>query len=274
MPELPEVETTRQGIAPAIEGHRIKEIIIRHPRLRWPIPPEITTVFKGQLLKTIDRRAKYLLLKTKVGTLILHLGMSGRIHILPSDTPPKKHDHVDIIFDHDLCLRFTDPRRFGCLLWTADDPEKHSLLAHLGPEPLSAEFNARYWYKIMQQYQQPIKQLLMNSERVVGVGNIYANEALFLAGIHPKRNPQTLTEIEAKNLVAAVKKVLKQAIRAGGTTFRDFRQSDGKPGYFQQKLLVYGKANQPCVSCGQLLIDSRLGGRSTVFCSYCQPFIS
>ncbi len=274
MPELPEVETCRQGLIPHILHHTISNVIVRNPNLRWPIPAKLKHHLQHQKITAITRRGKYLLFTlSSSATLLLHLGMSGRIRIVPIETPIQKHDHVDIILDNGTCIRFNDSRRFGSLLWTDADPMQHSLLIQLGPEPLEANFNANYLHTILIKRSQAIKLAIMDSHTVVGVGNIYANEALFLSGIHPHRPAKSLTKNECQHLVKNIKKVLQAAIKAGGTTLRDFISVDGKPGYFQQTLLVYGRAGEPCTQCGTVLQESRLGQRSTVFCLTCQPNI-
>ncbi len=270
MPELPEVETTRRGIEPHLQAHKVTEVIIRRSKLRWPIPTEITRRLVGQSFTAIQRRAKYLLLETPVGTLIIHLGMSGRLRINPLDTPLNKHDHVDILLSNNSLLRYTDPRRFGAILWTEQDPHLHPLLKNLGPEPLSAQFNAAYLFKYSRKRQLNIKQLLMDSKAVVGVGNIYANEALFQSGIHPLKPAKELDKVACTKLVSAVKAILKKAIAAGGTTLKDFISADGKPGYFKQELLVYGRENQACLTCHENLKRIVIGQRATVFCEGCQ----
>lgn len=271
MPELPEVEVSRLGIAPWMEGVVVEKVVIRHPRLRWPIPSEIH-LLEGQPLHSVERRAKYLLLRSTLGTAILHLGMSGHLRILPIGTPPEKHDHVDLELANGKLLRFHDPRRFGALLWTTDDPHQHPLLKSLGPEPLTDAFTADYLWQRSRKPRCAIKPWLMDNQVVVGIGNIYANEALFMAHIHPKRAVNSLTAEESLALVMAVKKVLARAITQGGTTLRDFMRIDGKSGYFVQELLVYGRAGQACQVCAHPLEELRLGQRSSVFCPICQPF--
>ena len=269
MPELPEVETCRRGITPYLLNQRVESIIIRQPKLRWPIPKTIQNMC-GQIINHISRRGKYLLFNTNTGSAILHLGMSGRLHLLKQKIEAKKHDHVDICMENGACLRFCDPRRFGALLWTETEPQQHPLLVKLGPEPLSNNFNTDYLYTKAQKSKRPIKLLIMDSQIVVGVGNIYANEALFQAGIHPRRMSQRIAKRRIKVLVSAIKAVLKKAIKAGGTTLRDFHASDGKPGYFQQKLQIYGRAQQSCIICHTTIKIIRLGQRSTFYCSNCQ----
>lgn len=269
MPELPEVEVTRMGIEPHIKGRQIKQVIVRNGSLRWPVPEDVQLLV-GQAVRSVKRRAKYLLVKTDVGTAILHLGMSGKLCVIAADTPLLKHDHIDILFDNDTVLRFNDPRRFGAFLWHEDEQEPHSLLAHLGPEPFESKFNAEYLYEMSRGKQSAVKQFIMDNKVVVGVGNIYANEALFKAGIHPKRAAGNIGKKRYEALVPIIVETLKRAIEQGGTTLKDFAQADGKPGYFAQELMVYGRKGEPCVKCEAPLKEIRLGQRSTVFCSDCQ----
>lgn len=270
MPELPEVETARSGIEPHLVKQTISQVIIRHSQLRWPIAANLAENLVGQTIKQVARRGKYLLLYMTTGCLIIHLGMSGKLRILTKAEPPQKHDHCDIILKNGMMLRYNDPRRFGAILWTTTEPLKHILLNALGKEPLSATFNKNYLFALTRNKSASIKQIIMDGKIVVGVGNIYASESLFLAKILPTRSASSLTEQECAHLVNAIKKVLKQAIAAGGTTLKDFLKSDGKPGYFSQKLLVYGKANRPCSNCGQPIQIIKLGQRATYFCSHCQ----
>ena len=271
MPELPEVETTRQGIQPYLQGQEISKVVIRHRGLRWPIPDGLETLLKGQTVHQITRRAKYLLLRCDTGTLIIHLGMSGRLRVLDNDDHIGKHDHVDIFSGNGYVLRFTDPRRFGAVLWTTDDPNLHPLIAHLGPEPLSDAFDTDYLYQRSRGRSTAIKPFIMNGEIVVGVGNIYANEALYLAGIHPAKSAGKISKTKMVLLVEKIKFVLNKAVQAGGTTLRDFRKSDGKPGYFAQELSVYGREGEPCICCGQPIQCIRQAQRATYFCRQCQP---
>jgi len=275
MPELPEVETVRRGIAPYIVGRSIKDVIVRDRRLRWPVTAGLKKKCSGSNVTGVDRRGKYLLLSLSEknefnGTLLIHLGMSGRLRIIPDQQVPKKHDHVDFIFEEGLILRYTDPRRFGAVLWVKGDPLQHKLLATLGPEPLEKSFDARYLLEKASHRKVCVKSFIMDSHIVVGVGNIYANEALFDSGIHPLRESCTLTLKDWNNLVKAIKKVLKFAIKAGGTTLRDFVSAEGKSGYFQQELSVYGRGSMPCVFCKSILKEVRVGQRSTVYCPRCQ----
>lgn len=270
MPELPEVETTLRGILPHIVHETIINVIIRHPQLRWPIPVNIKTILKNEMIQSVTRRGKYLLLQMTQGTVIIHLGMSGVLRILTPETPAGKHDHVDLIFANNKCLRLRDPRRFGAFLWTMEDPLAHPLLRQLGPEPFSQVFTADYLWQRAQKRQVAIKNFLMDSKTVVGVGNIYAAEVLFQAGIHPevKASQVSLTQYEA--VVAAIKKILKAAIKQGGTTLKDFVNSEGGKGYFSVHLSVYGRGKKPCLKCNTVLKEIRQGQRSTVFCPECQ----
>lgn len=270
MPELPEVETTRRGIVKLIRHKTIKQVIIRQPKLRWQVPLNLITDLPGSQILQIKRRGKYLLIKTTVGWIIIHLGMSGSLRVLTQPNHHQKHDHVDIIFTDNSCLRYTDPRRFGSIHWTTQDPLQHPLLKSLGPEPLSSTFNGDYLYEKSRNRTIPIKSFLMNSQVVVGVGNIYANEALFLAQISPLKPAGTLSKRKYQHLSQAIQTVLAQAIHAGGTTLKDFYQSDGKPGYFKQKLNIYGKDNQPCPRCAKSIKKIILNQRASYYCPRCQ----
>ncbi|MDD4914288.1 MAG: bifunctional DNA-formamidopyrimidine glycosylase/DNA-(apurinic or apyrimidinic site) lyase [Methylococcales bacterium] len=270
MPELPEVETSRAGIAPHIEQKCFKSVIVRESRLRWPVPALLETTLAGLCLESVNRRGKYLLLTTSRGTLILHLGMSGNLRITNRQQPAGKHDHVDFVFADDTVLRFNDQRKFGAVLWWPGKIEEHPLLAKLGPEPLSDAFDGNYLQMRAGKRSLPVKCLLMDSHIVVGVGNIYANEALFMAGIHPGRPAGGISPPRYAALVEAVKTVLRQAIDQGGTTLRDFTNAQGKPGYFQQSLNVYGRANQPCPNCEKPLEQIKIAQRASYFCSSCQ----
>lgn len=270
MPELPEVETTRRGVEPAVVGHAIERIEVREPRLRWRVPTELPALAAGQRVQALTRRAKYLLFSLPKGTVILHLGMSGSLRVLPATQAPLLHDHLDFVLDSGQCLRFNDPRRFGCVLWTEADPQTHPLLRSLGPEPLSAEFNGATLARAAQGRRVAIKQLLMNGQVVVGVGNIYASEALFRAGIRPRRAAGRLQREEFDALASAIKQVLKEAIRSGGTTLRDYVNAAGMPGYFRQKLYVYERDDEPCRVCKTPIRSLVQGQRSTYFCSQCQ----
>ncbi len=271
MPELPEVETTCRGIAPHLTGNTISRVIVRQHRLRWPIPANLAKKITHKRIISIERRAKYLLVTLDDNaSLIIHLGMSGSLRLDSPTTQPRKHDHIELHLSNGLCLRYCDPRRFGAWLYVTDDPHRHALLASLGPEPLDKTFSTRYLHDRLNHRKQPIKTLVMDSHIVVGVGNIYANEALFLSGIHPLRQGQSLTADECRLLVQQIKKILRRAIQRGGTTLRDFVGGDGKPGYFAQELLVYGRAGAACHGCKATLEEIRLGQRTTVFCPHCQ----
>lgn len=273
MPELPEVETTRRGVAPHVEGQDVNRIIVRNHRLRWPIPDDLATHLDGHCINSVGRRGKYLLFNTDDGSLLVHLGMSGSLRVLPDDTIVEKHDHVDIVLSNHQCLRFRDPRRFGAVLWQEGDAEQHPLLAELGPEPLSEAFTSDHLHKACRGRSVAIKNLLMNSKVVVGVGNIYANEALFRSGIHPNSPAGHLKPRHCQKLTEEVKSVLAAAIEQGGTTLRDFLQSDGKPGYFQQTLQVYGREGESCFTCQRPVEQMRIGQRSTFFCKHCQKLL-
>jgi len=270
MPELPEVETTRRGIEPHITGEKIVNLIIRNRNLRWPVPKNLEEILTGQFISSLARRAKYIIFQCDTGHILLHLGMSGRIRMLNEVKNPEKHDHVDIEFSNGKTLRFTDPRRFGALLYTADDISTHHLLSHLGPEPLSADFDGKYLAGRAKNRKCPVKNFIMDSKIVVGVGNIYAAEALFSAGIHPQKAAGKIKLSQYETLADTIKIILKNAIKKGGTTLKDFSQSDGKPGYFSIELQVYGKQNQPCPCCKTPLKLLKIGQRSTVFCVKCQ----
>ncbi len=270
MPELPEVETTRRGIAQAVTGQRVENVIVREPRLRWRLSDEFAAQLQGQRVCEVRRRAKYLLINFEHGTLILHLGMSGSLRVMKADVAPLKHDHVDLVLDSGLCLRFNDPRRFGSMHYTSDNPNDHPLLRKLAPEPLSDEFDADYLARKAHRRKVAIKQFVMNGNLVVGVGNIYASEALFRAGIRPSRASGRVKLDELVKLVKAIKAVLNDAIRAGGTTLRDYVNADGTPGYFRQKLFVYERAGEPCRKCKSPIKHMRHGQRATYYCPRCQ----
>ena len=270
MPELPEVETTKCGITPHLVARRVIDVVVRQHQLRWQIPQALISQLPGQLIQEVSRRGKYLLINAEKGTLIIHLGMSGHLRILSSKTPAQKHNHVDILLSNNYILRYTDPRRFGSVLWTVEDPLLHPLLVSLGPEPLTKLFNGSYLFKLAQNRQTAIKQFIMDSHVVVGVGNIYANEALFLAGINPMQLAKHISLESYSQLARTIKKVLSAAIKSGGTTIRNFLGSEGKPGYFAQQLFVYGRAGERCKKCKTILEEIRLVQRSTVFCPKCQ----
>lgn len=273
MPELPEVETTRAGIAPFLCGQTFAQVLIRQPKLRWPVNPDLARLLVGQTVSTVARRGKYLLLHTSAGVLIMHLGMSGslRVYTAGTDTPPQKHDHADFTMTNGTVLRFCDPRRFGAIVWFAGAPEHHPLLQHLGPEPLTSSFDAVYLQRALARQKRAIKVALMDHTLVVGVGNIYANEALFYAGINPKRMANSLQSHEYEALVDAIRAVLTQALAAGGSTLRDFVHSDGRSGYFQQQYRVYGRQGQPCFCCASPVQKITQAQRSSFYCPVCQP---
>ncbi len=270
MPELPEVETTRRGIAPHLEQRRISAVQVREYRLRWPVPQGLEQCLPGQRILAVERRAKYLLLRLDQGTLILHLGMSGSLRVLPSATPAEKHDHVDLLLEDDRCLRLRDPRRFGAVLWCTGEPEEHPLLRELGPEPLGSGFNGEHLYRSASGRRVAVKNLIMDSRVVVGIGNIYASEALFQAGIHPQRPCNRIALVRYQRLADAIRQILRRAIARGGTTLRDFSHADGSPGWFALSLKVYGKTGDPCPLCGDPIRQRRIGQRSSFFCARCQ----
>jgi len=270
MPELPEVETTLRGISPHLIGETITHVKIRQPSLRWPVPDNLAQMLTGQVIKLIRRRAKYLLFEVDRGALMIHLGMSGSLRIAATDEPALAHDHVDICLSNGRILRYRDPRRFGSILWIDDEPAHHPLLEKLGPEPLSDSFTGLYLHSLASRRKLAVKSYIMDSHVVVGVGNIYANEALFQSGIRPQRAAGRISLVRYERLVGCIKNVLLDAIRQGGTTLRDFTGGDGQPGYFKNSLRVYGRARQPCTNCGRILMELRLGQRSTVFCANCQ----
>ncbi len=270
MPELPEVEITLRGIAPHLKNRQVANVIIRNPRLRWPIPGNLPELLHGQNIRGLQRRAKYLLITFDHGTLILHLGMSGSLRILPTATPAAKHDHFDLELDNGRSLRLRDPRRFGAVLWHSGDVAQHPLLAALGQEPLKTAFNGEYLHRATRRRSTAIKLALMDSHLVVGVGNIYANEALFRAGIRPQLAANKLSLLRCQRLAQSIKDVLQEAIRQGGSTLRDFVHSDGSSGYFQQNYFVYGRTGEPCRVCGTAIRQIRQGQRSTFYCTACQ----
>jgi len=269
MPELPEVETTRRGIRPHILGQRLLGVVVRQPRLRWPVPVRLRQSISGQRLLEVGRRAKYLLLELERGTLLIHLGMSGSLRILPLDTPAGAHDHLDLLFP-DCLLRLRDPRRFGAVLWTREPVAQHRLIRHLGPEPLDPCFDGATLQHRATGRRVAVKNLIMDGRVVVGVGNIYANEALFMSGINPARACNRISRQRYDRLAENIKQVLGAAIQRGGTTLRDFQQEDGRPGYFAQELLVYGKQGQACPRCDAPILQRRIGQRSSFYCRYCQ----
>ncbi len=270
MPELPEVETTCRGIAPHITGQIVEQVTIRNPSLRWPITANLDQTLPGLSIQAVSRRAKYLLFSTAAGTMLIHLGMSGSLRIVSRDLPPGKHDHVDFVFTNGTVLRFNDPRRFGAVLWTQAPAEAHPLLKDLGPEPLLDGFSGELLYSLSRTRKVPVKSFIMDSHIVVGVGNIYANEALFMAGILPTRQAGKVSLARYQQLADRIRVVLQHSIDQGGTTLRDFVNEAGNPGYFKQQLRVYGRTGQPCINCRQPLTEVRLANRSTVFCNHCQ----
>ncbi|HXV39358.1 MAG TPA: bifunctional DNA-formamidopyrimidine glycosylase/DNA-(apurinic or apyrimidinic site) lyase [Steroidobacteraceae bacterium] len=270
MPELPEVETTRRGIEPWLVGRRIERVVVREWRLRWRVPRTLPARVQGTIVRSVGRRAKYLLVGTDAGTLIWHLGMSGSLRILAADSPPLAHDHVDLVLDSGQCLRFNDPRRFGSLLFTAADPARHRLLVALAAEPLAPEFDAGALWRRARGRRASIKSFIMDSRIVVGVGNIYASEALFRAGIRPGVAAGRVSRARMAALVAAIREVLREAITVGGTTLRDYVNPAGMPGYFAQRLFVYERAGRPCRRCGTTIRQFTQGQRSTYWCPRCQ----
>ncbi|HTC45371.1 MAG TPA: bifunctional DNA-formamidopyrimidine glycosylase/DNA-(apurinic or apyrimidinic site) lyase [Steroidobacteraceae bacterium] len=270
MPELPEVETTRRGLEPHLAGQTILRLTVHDHRLRWPVDARLPQTLAGQHVKSVERRAKYLLLRLTHGTVLWHLGMSGSLRIVPSDLPVDLHDHIDLILTSGHTVRFNDPRRFGSVIYVTGDPQAHPLLAKLAPEPFDPAFDAQYLWRISRRRRVSVKQLIMNGQVVTGVGNIYASEVLFRAGIRPRRQSRSLQRDETMRLVAAIRKVLKQAIRVGGTTLRDYVNPQGNPGYFRQKLFVYERAAEPCRNCGTLIRSFTQGQRSTYYCPTCQ----
>ena len=272
MPELPEVETTCRGIAPYSEQKIIQDVIIRDHRLRWPVDAELPKILRLQTIVKISRRAKYLVLDFDHGSLLVHLGMSGSFRVLKKGkiTEPEKHDHIDVVLETGDILRYNDPRRFGSFIWTQAPVGEHALISHLGPEPLSDEFTADYLFTKSRKKTVPAKSWIMDSKVVVGVGNIYANESLFNARIHPLKKAGKLTRKDCERWVLEIKEILSYAIQRGGTTLRDFVGGDGKPGYFAQELAVYGHGGEPCKSCGKPLSERRIAQRATVYCTRCQ----
>ncbi|EAR07448.1 bifunctional DNA-formamidopyrimidine glycosylase/DNA-(apurinic or apyrimidinic site) lyase [Reinekea blandensis] len=266
MPELPEVETTCRGIEPHLNNRTISRVTVRDARLRWPIPPELDDWTRDQRVLGVSRRSKYILIQLERGTLIVHLGMSGSLRVLLDDPTPGKHDHVDVELDNGVRLRYNDPRRFGAWLYTEAPLEQHELIAHLGPEPLTDDFSVDYLWAMSRKRKTKIKSFIMDARIVVGVGNIYANEALFLSGIYPHKLAGKITRAECERLVANIKQVLALAINQGGTTLRDFVGGDGKPGYFAQSLNVYGRSGELCRQCGTVIRELRTNNRSTCFC--------
>ncbi len=269
MPELPEVETTRRGIEPHIVNATISRVVIRERRLRWPVAKEVDLKLPGKRIESVGRRAKYLLLNTNTGSAILHLGMSGSLVVLDQGAPAGVHDHVDIEFDSGLMLRFRDPRRFGSLHWS-EAPLSHALLEKLGPEPLGDDFDGDYLWRKSRGRKVSVKQFIMNAHIVVGVGNIYASEALYLAGINPRRAAGRIASRRYSALADGIREVLSRAIKAGGTTLRDFYGGDGEAGYFKQQLEAYGREDEPCRRCNTPITAIVQGQRTTYYCRQCQ----
>ena len=269
MPELPEVETTLRGIDKALSGQYVARLKVRDSRLRWPVPEDLGLRIEGRRIVSLMRRAKYILIDFEPGSLIWHLGMSGSMRIVDKSTELRKHDHIDMELDNGSVLRYNDPRRFGCLLW-ADNALAHPLLRSLGPEPLSEVFDGNYLYQKSRGRRIALKTFIMDQKVVVGVGNIYASEALFLAGIRPTRPASRVSLARYESLAEHIKRVLQRAIAQGGTTLRDFSQADGRPGYFEQQLNVYARQGQPCTCCGQAIQKKVIGQRASYFCPTCQ----
>ena len=270
MPELPEVETTLRGVAPLIRGHQVKEMIVRHHQLRIPVPEELPSVIRSQTLNSIERRAKYLYFHFDTGTLIWHLGMSGSMRVNQIAAKPEPHDHIDLVFDNGQCLRYRDPRRFGLVVWTQSPPKEHKLIRHLGPEPWDSSFTGAYLYRLSRHRKLAVKNFIMDGKIVVGVGNIYASESLYLAGINPKRSASRISLGRYEKLKTTIQNVLDQAIAKGGTTLKDFVNTDGKPGYFRHELAVYDRADEPCRHCGDSIKQVVIGQRSRYYCASCQ----
>lgn len=270
MPELPEVEVTCRGIKHYLVKQRISNVIVRNPCLRWPVPNDLRKILTGLKICRVSRRGKYILINCSKGTLILHLGMSGSLLVLHIKTPPKKHDHFDLILDSNVTLRLRDPRRFGAVLWTTDDVMRHPLLIHLGPEPLNNTFSGTLLYKSTRNRNASIKETLMNNRIVVGVGNIYANEALFQAGINPKIAANRIGKDRYETLVCIIKTTLRLAINAGGSSLRNYVNSNNDSGYFQQQYWVYSRTGKPCRKCGNIIRKIKQGQRSSFYCPSCQ----
>lgn len=270
MPELPEVETTRRGIAPLLLGRRVARVVVRDRRLRWPVSPALTRGLEGAAVTAVERRGKYLLFRTARGTAIVHLGMSGSLRVVPTGTPPFAHDHLDLELAGGTTLRYTDPRRFGCFIWTTRDPFRHALLEDLGPEPLEPGFDGAHLAMRSRGRRVAVKAFIMDAHTVVGVGNIYASEALWAAGVHPSRAAGRVSAARYDALADSIKAVLSRAIAAGGTTLRDYAQSDGNPGYFAVELRVYERDGKPCPRCDTPIRAVVIGQRSSYYCPVCQ----
>jgi formamidopyrimidine-DNA glycosylase len=269
MPELPEVETTRRGLLPHVVGRRIRDVIVREPRLRWPVPADLGRRVKGERITEIRRRGKYLLFEVGEGHVLVHLGMSGNLSLVPTGSPPRRHDHVDLALEGDSTLRLTDPRRFGAVLWVKR-PETHVLLKGLGIEPFDGGFGGEHLHRLAKGRRVPVKLFLMNAHVVTGIGNIYANEALFAAGVHPSRAAGRISRERWDGLAEAILRTLERALAAGGSTLRDFVGGDGRPGYFQNEYAVYGREGRPCPACHAPIRATRHAGRATYFCASCQ----
>jgi len=270
MPELPEVETTRRGIQPLVLGKEVERVLVHNAALRWPIPSDLDAILTAQKICSVERRSKYLLINFERGTLIIHLGMTGHLRVCRSGEERRKHDHVELVFSDHSVLRFNDSRRFGAIFWTEANPLLHERLVNLGPEPLEEDFNPAYLFQLSRKRKVAVKPFIMDARVVVGVGNIYASEALFRAGISPSRQAGQVSRKAFAVLVQSVQEVLSEAIAAGGTTIRDFMDTEGRPGYFKQELRVYGRAGEPCTVCGGVISLTRLGQRSTYHCRKCQ----
>lgn len=270
MPELPEVETTRRGLAPLLVNQRIDTAVVRNRALRQPVPRNLPRLLAGATIRKLTRRGKYLLFECDNGTLILHLGMSGRLWVVNRTTPAERHDHFDLVLDNGTVVRLRDPRRFGLVLWHQGDPLTHPLLAAIGPEPFSAEFGGALLHRVTRNRSAAIKQVLMDSHVVAGVGNIYANEALFRSGIHPATAARRIALARYQKLAQNVRHTLELAISAGGSSLRDYVGSNGLAGNFQSQFLVYGRAGQPCQRCGSMIKEIRQGQRATFYCPRCQ----
>ena len=270
MPELPEVESTRRDLEREVVGCTIAHVEVRDRRLRWPVPVDLPRKLTGRAIRSVGRRAKYLLMEVGNGTALVHLGMSGSLRLFDAPAIPRRHDHIEIILHDGRCVRYHDPRRFGCWLWTECDPLRHRLLVHLGPEPLESEFDGAWLHARLRGRTAPIKNLLMNSRIVAGVGNIYANEALYVAGIDPRRAGGRISRRRINRLVGAVRQVLNVAVEAGGTTLRDYARTDGTQGEFAGRLSTYGRHGEPCPRCATPIAKTILGQRTTWYCRRCQ----
>ena len=270
MPELPEVETTRRGLAPHVVGRRIAAVSVYDPRLRWRVPHDLAGRLVGHVIEGLERRSKYLLFRLAGDTLLVHLGMTGSLRAFSLAPPRRPHDHVDVVLDNGVTLRYHDPRRFGAILWVEGPAERHPLLARLGPEPFDPAFDAGYLWHATRRRSAAIKLALMDNHLVVGVGNIYANESLFRAGIRPATPANRVSKARLARLVEEVRAALGDAIAKGGSTLRDYVDSAGEPGYFQLEHFVYGRTGLPCRVCGTLIRTRRQGGRATMYCATCQ----